>query len=267
MQIKTFIINAFTNKPFSGNPAGICLLDSKIDEALMQTIASELNLSETAFLHKEKKEYNIRYFTPTVEIDFCGHATLAAAKLVLDKLGEKELTFLTQKGLNIAALKEDVYIKMEFPLYETVDYKANKYLFDAFGLPENTSSNYCSELDMLLIEVKNKQSLLRISPDFQKALESTKTIKEVVITTKSNDKEYDFYSRCFCPWIGINEDPVTGASHSVLAKYWGKKLSKKKMSAYQLSKRGGYMTLKIVNDQKLDVYSHAQIVFEGLLNV
>lgn len=269
MEIKTFIINAFTNKPFSGNPAGVCLIDSKIDEKLMQAIASELNLSETAFLQKRTsdEDYSIRYFTPTVEIDFCGHATLASAKLVLDKLGEKNVEFTTQKELKISANSQDIYIKMQFPLYETIDYKNNKELLDAFGIANASPSRYCKELDMLIIEVNDKQSLLQISPDFQKAIDSSSEIKEVVVTTKSEDQAYDFYSRCFCPWIGINEDPVTGASHSVLAKYWGDKLNKKKMSAYQLSNRGGFLELKILDDETLEVSSNAQIVFEGVLNV
>lgn len=268
MQLKTFIINAFTNKPFSGNPAGVCLIDSNIDENTMQAIASELNLSETAFLYKKNEdEYNIRYFTPTVEIDFCGHATLASAKLVLDKLNKKNVTFITQKELKISANTQETYIKMQFPLYETTDYKANQKLLDAFGIENFSSSKFCKKLDMLIIEVNDKQSLLQISPDFQKAMESSKTIKELVITTKSEDKEYDFYSRCFCPWIGINEDPVTGASHSVLAKYWGNKLNKKEMSAYQLSNRGGFLDLKILDEESLEVSSNAQIVFEGILNI
>jgi predicted PhzF superfamily epimerase YddE/YHI9 len=108
---------------------------------------------------------------------------------------------------------------------------------------------------------------LQISPNYPKALGSSKTIKEVVITAKSEEEEYDFYSRCFCPWIGIDEDPVTGASHSVLAKYWGEKLDKKEMSAYQLSKRGGFLNLKILDAERLEVSSNAQIVFEGMLNI
>lgn len=269
MQIKTFIINAFTNKSFSGNPAGVCLLDSMIGEEKMQAIASELNLSETAFLHKktEKDAYSIQYFTPTVEIDFCGHATLASAKLVLDKLNQKHVEFTTQKGLKISANKQEAYIKMQFPIYETVNYPTNKMLFEAFGIENTSTSRYCKELDMLIIEVADKDHLLQISPNYQKALESSKTIKEVVITAKSEEEEYDFYSRCFCPWIGIDEDPVTGASHSVLAKYWGEKLDKKEMSAYQLSKRGGFLNLKILDAERLEVSSNAQIVFEGMLNI
>ncbi|MGB1204473.1 MAG: PhzF family phenazine biosynthesis protein [Chitinophagales bacterium] len=267
--IHTFIVDAFTDKPFSGNPAGVCLIKTEIDEKIMQSIASELNLSETAFLLQQKNDtqYNIRYFTPTTEIDFCGHATLASAKIILDKMGKGKVEFITSKNLRISANNNGDYVKMKFPSYKTKDYEPNKAILDAFGIANPVYVGYCQELDMLLIEVNDKQSLLNIKPNFQKALESSKTIKEVVITTKSEDAEYDFYSRCFCPWLGINEDPVTGAAHSVLAKYWGKKLNKRNMSAFQLSKRGGFLHLKIVDEKTLEVFSNAQIVFEGKLNV
>jgi len=268
MQIKTFIINAFTNQPFSGNPAGVCLLENPIDENTMQAIASELNLSETAFLQQTKESvYSIRYFTPTVEIDFCGHATLASAKLTLDKLGAEKVIFITRKGLKIAANQQGPYIKMQFPLYDTVEHQINNKLLEAFGIENPSAYRFCAALDMLIIEVSDKQHLLELSPDYPKALVSTNEIKEVVVTAKSEDPAYDFYSRCFCPWIGINEDPVTGASHSVLAKYWGDQLNKKEMTAYQLSKRGGFLHMKVVDDKTLEVCSNAQIVFEGLMNL
>ncbi len=270
MQIKTFIINAFTNKAFAGNPAGVCLITESIGMEIMQSIASELNLSETAFISKiedRSNQYDIRYFTPTVEIDFCGHATLAASKLVLDKLGEKEVEFITQKQLRILAVNEGEFIKMVFPLYETTEHKAETGLFETFGIANPISTRYSKTLDMVIVEVKDKETLLGLSPNYQKAIEISDTIKEVVVTTKSADEKYDFYSRCFAPWLGINEDPVTGASHSVLAKYWGDKLEKKEMAAYQLSKRGGFLNLKIINQNNLEVRSNAQIVFEGIMNI
>lgn len=264
MNIKTFIVDSFTNEPFKGNPAGVCLLDSPIKVETMQSIASELNLSETAFLLKtENNHFTIRYFTPTVEIDFCGHATLAASKIILDKLNNQTVDFTTYKGLQLNARLDKEYIKMLFPLYETIDYNTNQKLNDAFGIENAISTKFSKDLDMLIIEVKDKQTLLNINPNYQKAIESSETIKEVVITSKSEDKSYDFYSRCFCPWIGINEDPVTGASHSVLAKYWSIILNKKEMSAFQVSNRGGFLKLKIINDTELEVRSNARIVFEG----
>lgn len=269
MRIKTFIIDAFTNEPFKGNPAGVCLLDEPVDVAIMQSIANELNLSETAFL-KQKDEthsFSIRYFTPTTEIAFCGHATLASSKLLLDKLGHKSVAFTTFHGLNINAVQDGADIKMTFPLYDTVAHQPGQDLYDAFGIAAPLSARFAKVLDMLIIEVADKETLLNINPNFAKAIESSDTIKELVVTTKSEDAEYDFYSRCFCPWIGINEDPVTGAAHSVLAKYWGDILNKQEMSAYQASTRGGFMKLKILNDTELEVRSNAQIVFEGFMTI
>ncbi|MEP0134327.1 MAG: PhzF family phenazine biosynthesis protein [Eudoraea sp.] len=268
MKIKTFIVDSFTNIPFKGNPAGVCLLEESVDIEIMQSIATELNLSETAFLLKTKKnQFSIRYFTPTVEIDFCGHATLAASKIILDKLNNQTVDFTTYKGLQLNAKLENEYIKMLFPLYETTEYIPNQKLNDAFGLENIISTRFSKDLDMLIIEVKDKQTLLNIKPNYQKVVESSETIKEVVITSKSQDKDYDFYSRCFCPWIGINEDPVTGASHSVLAKYWSDILNKKEMSAFQVSDRGGSLKLKIISNTELEVRSNARIVLEGEMNI
>ena len=268
MKIQTYIVDAFTNEPFKGNPAGICLLEKLISKKAMQSIAGELNLSETAFLLKNNSHhYTIRYFTPTVEVDFCGHATLASSKVIFDKLGNKNVNFTTTKGLELNAKQEHEFIKMKFPLYETIEYVPNKDLYDAFGIKNPESTRFAPNLDMLIIEVKDKQTLLDIKPNFQKAIESSQSIKEVVVTTKSVDRDYDFYSRCFCPWVGIDEDPVTGASHSVLAKYWGDRLNKREMSAYQLSKRGGFLKLKLISNTELEVRSNAQIVFEGEINI
>ena len=264
MNIKTFIVDSFTNMPFKGNPAGVCLLEKAISIEIMQSVAAELNLSETAFLLKgESNNFAIRYFTPTVEIDFCGHATLAASKIILDKFSNETVNFTTYKGLRLSANIEGEHIKMLFPLYKTNDYITNQKLNDAFGIESTIATKFSKDLDMLIIEVKDKQTLLDINPDYQKVIESSETIKEVVITSKSEDKDYDFYSRCFCPWIGINEDPVTGASHSVLAKYWSTILNKKEMSAFQLSTRGGFLKLNIISDTELEIRSNARIVFEG----
>ncbi len=266
--MKVFIIDAFTDTPFKGNPAGVCIVEKEIDAALMQTIASELNLSETAFLlasEQGKTEYAIRYFTPTVEVDFCGHATLASAKLVLHHLQKESVNFTTTHDLKINAMSDGEDIKMLFPLYKSVDHIPSPKLFAAFGIDKPIAAKYAEELQMLIIEVESKEVLVNIKPDFSKALLVPDSLKEVVVTTKSTDKEHDFYSRCFCPWIGINEDPVTGAAHSVLAKYWGDILGKTEMKAYQASKRGGYLQLKIIDETTLEVKGKARIVFSGKL--
>jgi PhzF family phenazine biosynthesis protein len=221
--MKVFIIDAFTDNAFKGNPAGVCLLESEITVETMQAIANELNLSETAFLSQSENsdtEYSVRYFTPTVEIDFCGHATLASAKLILHHLGKPTVKFTTFHNLRISAVSNNENIKMKFPLYDTTEYVPNKELYEAFGIDNPIATKFAKELDMLIIEVSDKATLINIKPNFIKAIQTSDSIKEVVVTAKSQDTEYDFYSRCFCPWIGIDEDPVTGASHSVLAKYW-----------------------------------------------
>lgn len=262
MEIQTYIVDAFTDKPFKGNPAGVCLLHKSINVELMQSIAAELNISVTAFLLKtNKNNYSIRYFTPTIELDFCGHATLASSKIILESLNN--VYFTTYKGLSLNATRENEYIKMKFPLYETIEYIPSQELYDSFGIKSTVSTRLAIELNMLIIEIKDKQTLLNIKPNYQKAIKSSNTIKEVVITTRSEDKEYDFYSRTFCPWNGINEDPVTGASHSVLAKYWSDILNKKEMSAFQVSTRGGFLKLLITSDKEVEVRSKARIVFEG----
>lgn len=264
MKIKTFIVDAFTDKAFKGNPAGVCLLDEPIESILMQSIANELNLSETAFITKIKDEkFNIRYFTPTTEIGFCGHATLASAKVLITKQNKNHIAFNTFHNLKISAENEGQCIKMNFPLYGTIDYSVPQELYDAFGINDPVGKGWAKELDMLVIEVESKQILEGLQPNFEKAIQSSDEIREVVVTSRSTNKEYDFYSRCFCPWVGINEDPVTGAAHSVLAKYWGDKLNTSCLNAYQVSRRGGHMKLNITSNNTLDVRSNAVITFEG----
>jgi PhzF family phenazine biosynthesis protein len=268
--MKVFIIDAFTNEAFKGNPAGVCLLESEISVQTMQAIAYELNLSETAFLKQTKNcdtEYSVRYFTPTVEIDFCGHATLASAKLILHHLQKPFVNFTTFHNLKLSATSQNENIKMKFPIYETIDFTPTRELYEAFGITNPIATKFAKDLDMLIIEVSDKEALLSIKPDFVKALQSSDNIKELVVTAKSSDKDYDFYSRCFCPWIGINEDPVTGASHSVLAKYWSIRLGKTEMIAFQSSKRGGFLKLKILNDTELEVVSNAKIILEGTIKI
>ncbi len=268
--MKVFIIDAFTDKVFKGNPAGVCLLENEISTEMMQAIANELNLSETAFLkqiNNSGTDYSIRYFTPTVEIDFCGHATLASAKLILHRLQKPLVNFTTFHNLKLSATSQGENIRMKFPIYQTIDFAPTKELYEAFGITNPIATKFSKDLGMLIVEVSDKETLLNIKPDFVKAIQASDKIKGLIVTAKSTDKEFDFYSRCFCPWIGIDEDPVTGSSHSALARYWGEILGKSEMKAFQSSKRGGFMELKILNDAELEVTSNAKIIFEGTINV
>ncbi|MFC6996940.1 PhzF family phenazine biosynthesis protein [Rufibacter roseus] len=270
MKIKTYIIDAFSEEAFKGNPAGVCLLEKPLTESQMLAIAAELNLSETAFLvpsPQDESNFSIRYFTPTVEIAFCGHATLASAKLVLDKRKLEKVTFVTHHNLVLQAIKEEEYISMRFPLYDYQPHPPLPNLYTALGLVTPLALYFSEDIKMLVLEVPTREILEQIKPDFSQLLQSTSSVNGLAVTTKSTDSEFDFYSRCFWPWVGINEDPVTGSAHSVLAKYWADRLQKTEMTAYQLSARGGHLHLTLIDEHTLEVRSQAQIVLEGTLQI
>jgi PhzF family phenazine biosynthesis protein len=270
MQVKTYIIDAFTREAFKGNPAGVCLLEESLPEHQMQAIAAELNLSETAFLLPRSGHpltYDIRYFTPTTEIAFCGHATLASAKLVLDRLHQEQVTFVTQQELTLHAAKEADSILMQFPLYGYQLQTPMPVVNEALGISAALPLYFSEDIQMLLLEVPDKQTLLQLRPDFGHLVRLINSANGLAVTTKSEDPEFDFYSRCFWPWVGINEDPVTGSAHSVLAAFWAERLQKTELRAGQLSQRGGYLDLRIKNESTLEVRSQAQIVLEGVLHI
>lgn len=270
MKIKVFIVDAFTAQPFRGNPAGVCLLEKELAVTSMQAIANELNHSETAFLVpslEDNNTFHIRYFTPTVEVPFCGHATLASSTIALQKLGLYTVNFLTHHGLHLSAKINGDEITMRFPLYDTVPYTVSDNFLKALGLVEPVTVRYAKDLDMVLLHIESPDVLQHLQPDFQQLVTAAPEVKELVVTSTSPSEQFDFYSRCFCPWIGINEDPVTGAAHTVLAKYWSILLAKKTLSAYQCSKRGGYLKLVVLSETELEVTSAAHIVLEGEMNL
>jgi len=268
MRIKTFIVDAFTNDTFKGNAAGICLLDKPLDVSVMQSIANELKHSETAFVQDSGAgKFSIRYFTPTTEIAFCGHATLGASKVALEKLGLEKVEFTTHHGLHLSASKSGQEIKMKFPIYSTIPYQVKNDTLKALGLSDCLASRFAPELEMLLVEVTDRKTVENLRPDYKLLVQSDSKIKEITITCASDDGDYDFYSRCFCPWIGIDEDPVTGAAHSVLAKYWKDKSNKSEMKAFQCSERGGYLHIVVKSETELEVTSNAKIVLEGEISL
>lgn len=249
MKIPICTVDAFTDKPFSGNPAGVCLPDETIDDKTMQQIALEMNLSETAFLQKkEDGSYNLRWFTPAVEVDLCGHATLASSHLLWETGREDKsatLQFHTKSGL----LKADYYkgeIGLNFPLIESKKIEILDALTKALGVkPVNlhmTKWNYIAELD-------SEDSVRRVKPDFTllQSLEAWGTI----ITARATMPGYDFVSRFFAPAKGVPEDPVTGVAHCALGPYWMGKLGKDAFKAYQASARGGTVGVKVAEDRVL----------------
>jgi len=234
----------------------------------MLSIAKELGLSETAFvlLLNDQNKYSIRYFSPKKEIPLCGHATLAASKILFTKNKElNNITFVNIQDLNLLIERAGDQIKMEFPLYDTKPAEAPPQMLQALGLKEIVNSVYNAETNILMLEIKDSVLLSELKPDFNALLKTHKTIDGVLVTAPSIKSEFDFESRYFWPWAGTNEDPVTGATHTFLTKYWSERLGKTKMNAFQCSERSGFMEVEIINEKSLVIKSTAQIVFEGKL--
>lgn len=270
MTIETYIVDSFTDKPFKGNPAGVCVLENTLAEDKMLLIAKELGLSETAFIHKmdEANKYAIRYFSPIMEIPLCGHATLAASKVLFDKYAEfDELLFVTIQNLDLSIKRSDESILMEFPIYDVTPKEVPYELLEALGLNTVVNSTYNAETNILLLEIDDSDILSGLTPDFEKLKRSHNTINGVLVTAASKRKDYDFESRYFWPWSGTNEDPVTGATHAFLANYWSKKLNKTTLNAFQCSERSGFMEIELISESKMIIKSKAQIILRGVLMV
>lgn len=264
--METFIVDAFTNNPFKGNPAGVCLLSHPISEKLMLSIAQELNLSETAFVqHNSKNNYSIRYFSPIMEIPLCGHATLASAKVLFENTALDEIHFTTFENLDLIVQKENDEIKMEFPVYETEKATVNSKMLDALGIEKINNCVLNTDFKILILEIKDSNKLAALKPNFSALLNSHDSISGVAVTSLSIEKEFDFQSRYFWPWSGSNEDPVTGVLHTILAKYWSKKLGKTTLTALQASKRTGILNLELINNNRIIIKGEAVIVFKGNL--
>lgn len=234
----------------------------------MQNIAIELGLSETAFVsyNPDSDKYAIRYFSPKVEIPLCGHATLASAKVIFDQNPQvNTIEFLTIEQLTLIVQRIGEEIQMIFPIYNTTPQEAPDSLLKALGLKTITNSEYNKETNILLLEIDDVDVLQKLSPNFEALKKAHDTINGVLLTALSNKPDYDFESRYFWPWSGTNEDPVTGGTHTFLAKYWCDRLGKTKLSSFQCSARSGFMDLELKNNEELLITSNAQIVFKGEL--
>jgi PhzF family phenazine biosynthesis protein len=265
--VKTFIIDSFTDRPFQGNPAGVCLVETAVSDQTMLHIAQELNFSETAFISRldANEQFSIRYFSPKMEIPLCGHATLASAKAVFSVYGLSAVHFRNIQNLDLAVRISPGGISMSFPVYETHAAEAPPALLGALGLTSVCKVAYNRETKILLLEIASAQELANLEPDFPALLRSHDSINGVLVTAPSGSDGYDFHSRYFWPWSGTNEDPVTGGCHTFLTKYWSDRLGKIKMKAFQASERSGFMEVELVDNQVL-ITSQAVIVFEGELS-
>ena len=265
MKIKTYIVDAFTNQPFKGNPAGVCLMDAPLEDAIMLSIAKEFGLSETAFVRPEANGiFPIRYFSPKMEIPLCGHATMASSKVLFtEDSTREEIHFKNIQNLDLHITKSGDDIIMKFPVYETEPATFPVALINALGIDEVKNSAYNKETNILILEIADSDILRKLNPNFEALFASHQSINGVLVTAPSKDEKYDFESRYFWPWSGTNEDPVTGGSHTFLAKYWAKRLGKTKMQSYQCSERGGFMEVELIDDSTVMLKSTACIMFEG----
>lgn len=269
-KIESYIVDSFTDKPFKGNPAGVCLLNEELNKNKMQLIAKELGLSETAFVIRNEKAntYAIRYFSPKMEIPLCGHATLAASKVLFEKYPDLDgIHFKNIQELDLMIKKDGNKIEMEFPVYDTVPQEVPKEMLRALGIATIVNSAFNKETNILMLEIEDAKILQALAPNFEKLRQSHNSINGVLITATSDKENFDFESRFYWPWSGTNEDPVTGGTHTFLAKYWGEKLDKKKMNSYQCSERSGFMEVELIDSKTFTIKSEAQIIFKGELRL
>jgi len=230
--MKYFIVDAFTDTLFKGNPAGVCVLDDELDVATMQNIAAENNLSETAFVFNKGNIYSLRWFTPITEIDLCGHATLGTAYVISNFIdtSAQEMSFETKSGILTVIKNDDLFI-LDFPSNKFHKCNVTELMEQTIGC--EIKEAYESRDLMILLE--NEQDIVGLSPDISKIKKIAN--HGVIVTAKGNS--VDFVSRFFAPNVGVNEDPVTGSIHTVLIPFWSERLNKKSMTAKQLSSRGG----------------------------
>ncbi len=239
-------IDAFADKPFSGNPAGVCLMSAPRDEQWMQAVAREMNVSETAFLYPENDGYNLRWFTPSVEVKLCGHATLASAHHLWESGREPlkaTLRFHTLSGV-LTAIRRDDMIELDFPARPASAVSPPDGLLSALG---TTAVFVGKSAYDYLIEVPAEVDVRAVNPDIGKL--KALPVRGVIVTAESANPEFDIVSRFFAPGAGVDEDPVTGSAHCTLGPYWSPKLGKPVLRAYQASARGGKMTVTVVGDR------------------
>jgi PhzF family phenazine biosynthesis protein len=256
MKLKVYIANAFSEKKFGGNPAAVVPLHDWLSDILMQQIAAQNNLAETAFFIPQGEDFSIRWFTPTVEVELCGHATLASAHVMFEHLAYSggRIIFHSKSGPLLVTRDQDK-ITLDFPANEPQIAEDEGIIARALGI--KPQAIYKSLYDYMVV-LENQSEIESLKPDLTlvKKLDS----RGLIVTAKGN--EVDFVSRCFFPQSGIDEDPVTGSAHVVMVPYWAKQTCKNKLSAIQLSARRGYLNCELAGDRVL-MTGHANTYLEG----
>jgi PhzF family phenazine biosynthesis protein len=239
-------VDAFTAAPFRGNPAAVCVLPGPVDDRWMQDVAREMNLAETAYLWPEAGDFRLRWFTPAVEVDLCGHATLASAHVLWETgrlATDVDARFQTRSGL-LTAHRHGGLIELDFPAKPVDPAEAPPGLIESLGVMARFVGR--NRFDYL-VEVDSEDVVRKVVPDHR--LLRTVGARGVMVTSPSASPEHDFVSRFFAPGSGIDEDPVTGSSHCALAPYWGARLGKREMVGYQASARGGVVRVRLEGDR------------------
>ncbi len=249
MGLTIYQVDAFTDQPFAGNPAGVCVLPEPRDDGWMQAVAREMNLSETAFLLEEDDGYRLRWFTPAVEVDLCGHATLASAHILWEEgyLWEDQAArFFTRSGLLTAERRDGGWIEMDFPATPEKVAEAPRQLLEALGIEGHVRYAGKNVFDYL-IEVDDEAVVRGLTPDM--TLLAKVPARGIIVTSRASTSDFDFVSRFFAPQVGVSEDPVTGSAHCCLAPYWSERLGKDEMLAYQASPRGGVVRVRVAGER------------------
>jgi PhzF family phenazine biosynthesis protein len=245
MVLPLFHVDAFTDRPFAGNPAAVCLLPSWKTDSWLQAVAREMNLSETAFLVTQPDHFDLRWFTPKIEVDLCGHATLASAHVLWQQgqaIGDV-IRFSTRSGI-LKAIRHGDEIELDFPLKPEETADAPSGLLEALGV----SAKYVGKNQFdYLVEVESEAALRALAPDFKRL--AAVSVRGIIVTSTSADPRFDFMSRFFAPGAGIDEDPVTGSAHCCLGDFWSKRLDKKEFVAFQASTRGGVVKVRVTKDR------------------
>ena len=247
MSIRIVTVDAFTDVPFAGNPAAVCILPEPRPDEWLRNVAREMNLSETAFLVRRNGDFDLRWLTPSIEVDLCGHATVASAH-VLWQDGHlpagKQARFHTRSGLLTADRRGD-WIELDFPVKIATAAEPPPELLPALGM--KSARAVAKNVFDYLVEIGSEEELRSLKPDHPRLRNIP--VRGVIVTAPSSNPKFDFVSRFFAPGSGIDEDPVTGSSHTALAPYWGARLGKTEMTGYQASSRGGVVRVRLNGDR------------------
>lgn len=251
--MKQYIVDAFTNKPFAGNPAAVCVMDSWPSREAMMKLAMENNLSETAFIVKEEKGYHLRWFTPGTEVELCGHATLASSYVILNyyEPNSNEVKFNTLSG-ELTIRRNGTLYEMNFPTYELHEIPITDAMEKAFGV---RPAKAVLGLDLVCV-FESEEIVRTMNPNQELLLE----IEGRIQNATALGVDTDCVSRSFCPKLSIAEDPVCGSAHCQIAAYWSQELSKKEIYAYQASKRGGYLHCILQDNDRITISGEAALV-------